>query len=103
MRIRTGVRGLLLGGVLAIVLCVIGAIAMCLWLGDYRIHLVTLALLTTTGPLIARVFEGFVRRAQRVCGLPMDCLEADDEVLIARTVPLVMPVAGALFAFTVMV
>lgn len=32
----------------------------------------------------------------------MNCLEADDEVLIARTVPLLMPIAGALFSYNVM-
>jgi len=53
--------------------------------------LATLAILTTTGPLISRVFEGAVRRVQRVRALDMDCLTADDEVLIARTVPLLMP------------
>lgn len=39
---------------------------------------------------------------QRVRALDSDCLAADDEVLIARTVPLLMPVAGAAFSFSVM-
>ena len=32
----------------------------------------------------------------------MDSLAADDEILFSRTVPLLMPIAGAAFAYWVM-
>jgi hypothetical protein len=102
MRIRPELRPLLYWGCALTVAVILGMIALCLWRGNLRVHIATLALLTTTGPLIARVFEGLVRRVQRRRGLSMDCLEADDEVLLARTAPLVMPIAGALFSYTVM-
>ncbi len=71
-------------------------------LADMRsVHLAVIAVLTTSGPLVARVFEGLVRRQQRVAELEMNCLEADDEVLLARTLPLAVPVIGTLFAFFV--
>ncbi len=102
MKMRQGVRRLLLGGTGLIVALILVMIALCLSRGTLPVHLVTLALLTTSGPLVSRVFEGLVRRRQRVLDLEMNCLEADDEVLVARVVPLAMPVAGALFSYSVM-
>lgn len=101
MRIRRDLRPLLLWGTGVTLGVILGMIAICLAYNNLRIHIATLALLTTSGPLLARVFEGLVRRVQRMRGLSMDCLEADDEVLFARTFPLVMPIAGALFSYTV--
>jgi hypothetical protein len=66
------------------------------------VHLAVLAILTTAGPLLARVFEGLVRRRQRIAGLELNCLEADDEILVARTVPLVLPVIGAAWAYLIL-
>jgi hypothetical protein len=60
-----------------------------------------LAVLTTSGPLVARVFAGLVRRRQRLLNLDLESLEAEDEILIARSVPLAMPVIGTLFAYFV--
>jgi hypothetical protein len=42
-----------------------------------------------------------VKRKQRIRGLDMNCLEADDEVLVARVSPLALPVIGTLFAWFV--
>lgn len=95
-------RGLMIGGTALIAAVVLIMILLCLVRGELRVHLVTLALLTTSGPLVSRVFEGLVRRRQRLLGLEMNCLEADDEILLARTVPLLMPVAGAFFSYSVM-
>lgn len=102
MKIRRGVRGLLLGGTVLMFAVIAALMTYCLSRGTLSIHLATLAILTTSGPLVARVFEGLVRRRQRVRALEMDCLEADDEVLISRTVPLLMPIAGATFSYFVM-
>lgn len=102
MTIRKPLRPLLFGGI-ALMFAIIGAMmAYCLFRATFSIHLATLAILTTSGPLVARLFEGLVRRRQRVAGLEMNCLEADDEVLIARTVPFLMPVSGAFFSYFVM-
>jgi hypothetical protein len=62
MRIRRELRPLLYWGCALTVAVILGMIALCLWRGNLRVHIATLALLTTTGPLIARVFEGLVRR-----------------------------------------
>lgn len=95
-------RGMMVGGTALIATVVLIMILLCLVRGELKVHLVTLALLTTSGPLVSRVFEGLVRRRQRLLGLEMNCLEADDEILLARTVPLLMPVAGAFFSYSVM-
>lgn len=102
MSIRRELRGLLFGGTALMVAVILGMALYCTARGSLSIHLATLAILTTSGPLVARFFEGLVRRRQRVRGLEMNCLAADDEVLIARTVPLLMPVAGASFSYFVM-
>ncbi len=102
MKIRRGMRRLILGGTALMAVVIGGMMSYCLFRSELAIHLTTLTLLTTSGPLVARVFEGLVRRRQRMRDLAMDCLEADDEVLIARTVPLVMPIAGAAFSYFVM-
>lgn len=102
MNIRRELRWLLFGGT-AMMFAVIAAMMLyCLSRGSLQVHLATLAILTTSGPLIARVFEGLVRRVQRKRGLEMNDLAADDEVLLARTTPLLMPVAGAAFSYFVM-
>jgi hypothetical protein len=101
MRIRRELGPTLLAGTGVMVLMVVALMGYCLALDMRSVHLAVLAVLTTTGPLIARVFEGMVRRRQRVLGLEMNCLEADDEVLVARTAPLAMPVIGTLFAWFV--
>ena len=102
MRMRQGMRGLLIGGTALMLALIFVMIGLCMWRGNIKVHIVTLALLTTSGPLVSRVFEGLVRRRQRQLGIELDCLEGDDEVLIARTVPLLMPVAGAFFSYSVM-
>ena len=102
MKIRKPVRPLLVGGTALMAATIATMTLYCLWRGSLSIHLATLAILTTSGPLVARIFEGLVRRAQRLRDLDMNCLEADDEVLISRTVPLLMPVAGAIFSYNVM-
>ncbi len=73
----------------------------CLAADMSSVHLAVLAVLTTTGPLIARVFDGLVRRRQRLLELDMSCIEADDEVQVARVSPLALPVIGTLFAWFV--
>jgi hypothetical protein len=93
---------LLFGGTILIVAVVGGMMAYCWWRGALAVHLATLAILTTSGPLIARVFEGLVKRRQRTSGLDLGSLEADDEILFSRCVPLLMPVAGAAFSYWVM-
>jgi hypothetical protein len=99
---RPGMRGLLVGATGVVAALVVVMILLCLSRGTLKVHIVTLALLTSSGPLVSRMLEGFVRRRQRLLGLDMNCLEADDEVLIARTMPLLMPVAGAFFSYSVM-
>jgi hypothetical protein len=51
---------------------------------------------------LSRLFEGMVRRRQRLRDLDMNSLAADDEILYARAVPLLMPIAGAAFAYSLM-
>ncbi len=102
MGIRRETAPVIVTGVVAMVLLIAGMIGLCLGIGERSYHLATVAILTTSGPLIARVFEGMVRRVHIKRGLVRDGLEAEDEILIARTVPLVMPVVGALFAYSVM-
>lgn len=102
MRIRRDVRGLLWIGTAATLGLSIGLLVYCSWVGTRSVHLAVLAVLTTSGPLLARIFEGLVRRRQRTAGLEMNCLEADDEILISRTVPLALPILGAAWAFSVM-
>jgi hypothetical protein len=102
MTTRKPLRALLFGGIAPIAATIAAMTAYCTFRGQLSIHLATLAILTTSGPLVARIFEGLVRRVQRLRGLDMNCLEADDEVLVARTVPLAMPVAGAFFSYFVM-
>jgi hypothetical protein len=99
MIIRRELGPTLLAGTAFKLLLVLALMGYCLALDMKTVHLAVLAVLTTTGPLIARVFVGTVRRRQRVLGLEMNCLEADDEVLVARTAPLAMPVIGTLFAW----
>lgn len=102
MMIRKELRWFLFGWTALMVFGIAAMILYCMFRGGLSIHLATLALLTTSGPLVARTFEGIVRRRQRLRGLDMDCLAADDEVLYSRTVPLVMPIAGAMFSYFVM-
>jgi hypothetical protein len=102
MTLRPEVRPLLVGGTLLLTAFVGGMLFYCWWRGVLAVHLATLAILTTSGPLIARVFEGLVKRRQRIRGLDMNSLEADDEVLVSRTVPLLMPIAGAAFSYWIM-
>lgn len=101
MRIRRELRPMLVLGLVLMSLLVALLMLYCLAADMMSVHLAVLAVLTTTGPLIARVFEGLVRRRQRVAGLDMNCLEADDEVLVARVSPLALPVIGTLFAWFV--
>lgn len=101
MHIRPELKRLILGHILAMAAFVAALMLYCLALDMQSVHLAVLAVLTTTGPLVSRIFEGLIRRRQRVLGLPMDCLEADDEVLLARTLPLALPVIGTLFAWFV--
>lgn len=100
--IRRELRPLLVGGTALMVAVIGGMMLYCVSRGSLQVHLATLAILTTSAPLVARVFEGMVRRRQRVRGLEMNDLAADDEVLMAQTVPLLMPVAGATFSYFVM-
>ena len=102
MHIRKEVAPTLVIGSLLILAVIAGMVITCLRIGDNRFHLTTVAILTTSGPLVARVFEGLVRRRQMLREVDRNCLAAEDEVLISRTLPLVMPVVGALFAYTVM-
>ena len=102
MAIRREVTPIILTGVVLMVVGITALIVTCLSVGERGFHLAVVAILTTSGPLFARVFEGIVRRAQIKRGLARDGLEAEDEVLIARTAPLVMPVVGAMFAYSVM-
>ncbi len=101
MRIRRELRAMLVWGLAGMALLVALMMAYCLAADMTSVHLAVLAVLTTTGPLIARAFEGLVRRRQRLLGLDMNCLEADDEVLVARVAPLALPVIGTLFAWYV--
>jgi hypothetical protein len=101
MRIRGELRAMLLWGLIGMALLVALMMSYCLAADMTSVHLAVLAVLTTTGPLIARAFEGLVRRRQRLLGLDMNCLEADDEVLVARVAPLALPVIGTLFAWYV--
>lgn len=102
MTIRKEVAPILIWGTAMMVALIAGLILYCLAIGNRAVHLSVVAILTTSGPLIARIFEGLVRRRQIVRDLDRTCLEAEDEILISRTVPLVMPVAGAMFAYAVM-
>ncbi len=102
MTLRGEVRSLLFGGTALMAAAVGGMMLYCLSHDDLRVHLATLAILTTSGPLISRVFEGLVKRRQRLRDLDMNTLAADDEILVARTVPLLMPIAGAAFSYWVM-
>lgn len=101
MKMRKGVRGLLVASTVIVVALIAVMIWLCIVRGTVRIHVITLALLTTSGPFVSRALEGFVKRRQRMLGLDMDCIEADNEMLIARTMPLLMPVAGAFFSYSV--
>lgn len=101
MRIRPELTRLLWIGSGLMVAFVALLMGYCVVADMRSVHLAVIAVLTTSGPLIARVFEGLVRRRQRLAALEMNCLEADDEVLLARTVPLAVPVIGTLFAFFV--
>jgi hypothetical protein len=102
MAIRRETAGVIVSGVVIMVAIMAAMILLCLTVGERSYHLATVAILTTSGPLFARVFEGIVRRVQIRKGLPKDTIEAEDEVLIARCMPLVMPVVGAMFAYSVM-
>jgi len=102
MQIRKEVAPTLILGTVLILAVIAGMVVICLKIGDNRFHLTTVAILTTSGPLVARIFEGLVRRRQIVRDVDRTCLAAEDEVLISRTLPLVMPVVGALFAYAVM-
>ena len=101
MRIRPELTRMLWAGSGLMIGLVAILMAYCVVANMRSVHLAVIAVLTTSGPLIARVFEGLVRRRQRLASLDMNCLEADDEVLLARTVPLAVPVIGTLFAFFV--
>lgn len=102
MQIRKEVAPTLVIGSVLILGVIAAMVVTCLQIGDRRFHLTTVAILTTSGPLVARVFEGLVRRRQFLRDVDRTCLAAEDEVLISRTLPLVMPVVGALFAYSVM-
>jgi hypothetical protein len=101
MHIRRELRPVLIRGMIAMAMLVALMMFYCLAADMMSVHLAVLAVLTTTGPLISRVFEGLVKRKQRLRGLDMNCLEADDEVLVARVAPLALPVIGTLFAWFV--
>ncbi|MEM8570871.1 MAG: hypothetical protein AAGG56_08160 [Pseudomonadota bacterium] len=101
MHIRPQMKRLIWLHCLGMVLFVLALMLYCIAVDMMSVHLAVLAVLTTTGPLVSRVFEGLIRRRQRVLGLDMNCLEADDEVLIARTLPLALPVVGTIFAWFV--
>ncbi|MBA3325425.1 MAG: hypothetical protein H0T41_09280 [Rhodobacteraceae bacterium] len=102
MTIRREMRGLLVAWTAVMAATIAAMVLYCFSRGSLSIHLATLAILTTSGPLVARVFEGWVRRRQRIRDLDMNCLAADDEVMFSRTVPLLMPIAGAMFSYFVM-
>ena len=85
---------MLVGGTGVMALGVASLMGYCLMLDMQSVHLAVLAVLTTSGPLVARIFAGLVRRRQRLLRLDLDSLEAEDEILIARSVPLAMPVIG---------
>ena len=101
MTVRREILPMLAGGTLVMVLLVLTLMGYCLMLDMKSVHLAVLAVLTTSGPLVARVFSGLVRRRQRILHLDLDSLEAEDEILIARSLPLAMPVIGTLFAYLV--
>lgn len=101
MRIRPQLKRLIWFHCLGMFALVAVLMAYCIALDTMSVHLAVLAVLTTTGPLVSRIFEGLIRRRQRVLGLEMNCLEADDEVLVARTLPLALPVIGTIFAWFV--
>lgn len=103
MSIRKGVATIIVSGVILMIAIMVGMILTCLSVNERSFHLAVIAILTTSGPLFARIFEGLVRRTQLIRGLDRDCLAAEDEILIARTVPLAMPVVGAMFAYSVMI
>jgi hypothetical protein len=99
--VRREMRAMLVGGTAVMALGVACLMGYCLMLDMKSVHLAVLAVLTTSGPLVARIFSGLVRRRQRLLRLDLDSLEAEDEVLIARSLPLAMPVIGTLFAYLV--
>lgn len=101
MHIRPQIRNTLLAGIACTLGLSLALLAYCLAVDSMSVHFAVLAILTTSGPLIARVFEGLVRRRQRLAGLDLGCLAADDEVLVARTVPLALPVIGAFWAYLI--
>ena len=101
MTVRPEIRSILIAGTLAMALGVACLMGYCLMLDMQSVHLAVLAVLTTSGPLVARIFSGLVRRRQRILHLDLDSLEAEDEILIARSLPLAMPVIGTLFAYLV--
>lgn len=101
MTIREDLRGLLWAGTVATLAAAALLLLYCHLADSRTVHLAVLAILTTSGPLLARVFEGLVKRRQRMRGLDLNCLAADDEILVARTVPLALPVIGAVWAFLV--
>jgi hypothetical protein len=102
LQIRRPMAGLLIAGTLITMVIIAFAITLCLFVGQRGFHLTTVAFLTTGGPVLARIFESLVMRRQISLGLPRDGIPAVDETMIARTVPLLMPVAGGLFAFAIM-
>ncbi|MSU88176.1 hypothetical protein GE300_00925 [Rhodobacteraceae bacterium 2CG4] len=102
MNIRKEIASVLIVGSLLILATIALMIVYCFAVSNRGVHLTVVAILTTSGPLVARVFEGLVRRRQIVRGVDRNCLAAEDEVLISRTLPLVMPVVGAIFAYAVM-
>ncbi len=102
MVLRPGVRPVILASTALMVTAVGGMMLYCLFHNNLHVHVATLAILTTSGPLLSRVFEGLVTRQQRLHGLDMNTLAADNEMLWARTVPLLMPIAGSGFAYWVM-
>lgn len=101
MRIRSPMKRIIRVHCLGMLVLVLVLMSYCIALDTMSVHLAVLAVLTTTGPLVSRIFEGLIRRRQRILGLDMNCLEADDEVLVARTLPLALPVIGTIFAWFV--
>ena len=70
MHIRRELQLMLIAGLIGMVLLVALLMFYCLAADMTSVHLAVLAVLTTTGPLIARVFEGLVRRRQRLLPHP---------------------------------
>jgi hypothetical protein len=101
MHIRPQMKRIIWLSCLGMAVLVAALMGYCMALDMMSVHLAVLAVLTTTGPLVSRILEGLIRRRQRVLGLEMNSLEADDELLVARTLPLALPVIGTLFAWFV--